>query len=398
MREIRLRDFSLYCVLRDLVLNVWVIVLCALTFGNAADLFFTNVYQNEYTSSVTLYVSMRDSTGTSYVNLSNACDMAEILSEVFESDIMREKTAQAMGYDQLPATISAEVPKNVNLLTVSATADTPMLAYQVAVAVMENHGQVSDYVFSNAVLDVLSQPELPAGPSNYVSFDQMIAYARYIGAAVAVLVILAFALLRDTVMTKAAVEDKLDAELFGVLPRERKNRTLKTFLLRTNRVLLITNPAMGFQYVESVRRIATRILHNARLKGNKVYLITSARENEGKSTVSANMALALAQSGKKVVLIDCDMRKPALYKIFDIKPKSFGELSDVLKGVKTAEDIAVNHSSGITLLLSQKNHHNAIERLGMDAMRQVIEWCRANYDIVPTRRSSSCSRMFPMPS
>ena len=50
-------------------------------------------------------------------------------------------------------------------------------------------------------------------------------------------------------------------------------------------------------------------------------MVTSIRENEGKSTITVNLALNLSRRGKKVMLIDCDMRRPAVAKIFDVEEK-----------------------------------------------------------------------------
>ena len=55
--------------------------------------------------------------------------------------------------------------------------------------------------------------------------------------------------------------------------------------------------------------------------GKKILLVTSVAENEGKSTISANLALALAKHGHKVAHVDLDLRKPSVYKIFEAFPK-----------------------------------------------------------------------------
>ncbi len=80
--------------------------------------------------------------------------------------------------------------------------------------------------------------------------------------------------------------------------------------------MLITNPARSFPYMESLKRIASGCAEDSTGEGEKVLLVTSVAENEGKSTLAANLALALSEEQNRVLLLDCDFRQPALYKIF----------------------------------------------------------------------------------
>ena len=89
-------------------------------------------------------------------------------------------------------------------------------------------------------------------------------------------------------------------------------------------------PVAGFHFTEEVCRLGTKLQYAAQKGGRKVILVTSVLENEGKSTVTANLALALAKGNKKVLLIDADMHKAAQYKLFQREPVR--ELADILQG------------------------------------------------------------------
>ena len=71
----------------------------------------------------------------------------------------------------------------------------------------------------------------------------------------------------------------------------------------------------------------------------KVILVTSALPQEGKTTVSANSAMVLAQKGSRVLLVDADLRRPGVGKALGIK--SSGGLSTILSGVEKVEDVIV---------------------------------------------------------
>ena len=128
--------------------------------------------------------------------------------------------------------------------------------------------------------------------------------------------------MRGTIKTEAAAVRRLKGTKLALVGHEVKNRTFRARLRNKNKAILITNPITTFGYVETFRKLAFRVQAEMKKNGQKVLLISSVEENEGKSTIASNIALAMAQTGKKVLLVDMDLRRPAIYKIFDIKGKS----------------------------------------------------------------------------
>jgi capsular exopolysaccharide synthesis family protein len=85
--------------------------------------------------------------------------------------------------------------------------------------------------------------------------------------------------------------------------------------------LLINRTLVSFRFVEGVLHVAHKLRHRMAKEGKKTLLITSVAENEGKTTLSANLALAMAKHGSKVALVDLDLRRPAIHKFFsETKP------------------------------------------------------------------------------
>lgn len=83
----------------------------------------------------------------------------------------------------------------------------------------------------------------------------------------------------------------------------------------------------SFRFVESIRKLRRRVEQH--MDGGKVLIVTSLLENEGKSTVAVNLALAMEQKGKRVLLIDCDLRKPACGMVLGQSKFTYG-LNDIL--------------------------------------------------------------------
>ena len=93
---------------------------------------------------------------------------------------------------------------------------------------------------------------------------------------------------------------------------------------------------------ESYRTLRTNIQYSSFDKEYRTIVVTSSEPGEGKTITSGNLALALAQSENKVLLIDCDMRKPSIHKNFRISNES--GLSELLLHKKTMEDVAFEYN------------------------------------------------------
>ena len=109
--------------------------------------------------------------------------------------------------------------------------------------------------------------------------------------------------------------------------------------------------------------------------------MTSAFPGEGKTTISANLAVTLAQTGSRVLLVGCDLRKPTLHTIFDY-PRSPG-LTEILVG--DADPEASIHSTGINRLdyiSSGAIPPNPAELLGSEKMRGLLAELRRRYDTI----------------
>ena len=103
----------------------------------------------------------------------------------------------------------------------------------------------------------------------------------------------------------------------ATLRHERKRGAL---LRNKKSALLISDPTCSFYYTETVHQLRAQVERAHEKDGRQVFLITSCAENEGKSTVAANLALSLAQKHQRVLLLDADLRKPAQSLIFSASP------------------------------------------------------------------------------
>lgn len=132
---------------------------------------------------------------------------------------------------------------------------------------------------------------------------------------------------------------------------------------------------------EAYRGIRTSLLFTSPDDPIKTMVVTSPGPQEGKSVTTINMALALAGAGKRVLLVDADMRKPRIHKAFGLK-NSFG-LSNIIGG---EDDIgrAINKTKAenLTVITSGPIPPNPSELLGAARMTRIIKLLRDRFDIV----------------
>ena len=131
---------------------------------------------------------------------------------------------------------------------------------------------------------------------------------------------------------------------------------------------------------ESYRTLRTNIQYSSFDKEYKVIVVTSSEPGEGKSTTAGNLAISLAQGEKKVLLIDCDLRKPSLHKKF--KVSNVVGLSDVLIGMETLEEAGNRYKKNLMVLTSGKVPPNPPEMLGSKAMATLLEELRDEFDYI----------------
>lgn len=132
---------------------------------------------------------------------------------------------------------------------------------------------------------------------------------------------------------------------------------------------------------EAYRTLRTNLQYTSLDRPLKTILVTSAVPGEGKTTIASNLAVAFAQSGKSVILVGADMRKPSVHQLFGL-PNRVG-LSTVLTGHVRFEDaLQKSRVAGLHVLSSGPIPPNPAELLGSQRMQEVLEALREKADIV----------------
>lgn len=131
---------------------------------------------------------------------------------------------------------------------------------------------------------------------------------------------------------------------------------------------------------EAYRSLRTSLLYSLVDDPPKLITITSPGPREGKSTTCANLGIVLAQAGKDVILLDCDLRRPVIHRVFEIENRR--GLVDVLASEGGIEDFWHEPARGLKVVASGPVPPNPAELLGSERFYKLMERLRRDFDYV----------------
>ncbi len=374
---------DLYSVLRDALRNLWVILLGALAVAMIVNMYVRSDYRNTYSTTATFVVTSRTST-TTYSNLSAANTMADSFTNILNSNLMKKRVTKELGLVDFSASTSASVIEGTNLLTLRVTADSPYNTYRITRSIMDNISSLTQYVSTDMVLDVLQEPAVPTGAdASFTGFGQS-ARAFVLAFLFLLAVFMYLSYRKLTIKSEKDLEVLLDAKSLGMLYYDGKYNSLGDFLKHRKKKYLITELTARFEFVERYKKIAAQVSGHARRSGAKAIVVTSYGEHEGKSSVSANLALSLAQQGYRVLLLDCDLRRPSQWKSFLAPNEKLSySLVDLLQGRASMDDVLRHDEKrGIYLMLTKENYPNSTDIVSLPLMKRLVEVSKTHFDYI----------------
>jgi succinoglycan biosynthesis transport protein ExoP len=165
------------------------------------------------------------------------------------------------------------------------------------------------------------------------------------------------------------MDEGLGIRVIGILPT-----------LSSRKALDPLHPIVA-QLTDSIDGVRTILMHDSTSKRRQVVLVTSAVAAEGRTTVASQLAASLARAGRRTLLIDGDLRRPALHALFDA-PLEDG-LCEVLRAeVDVADVIRPTHAEGLWLLTAGYCDVDAIHALATEQMQPVFDKLRTEYDFI----------------
>ena len=222
-------------------------------------------------------------------------------------------------------------------------------------------------------VETANKPTTPISPKPVQSALLAAAIGLFVTAGFAFLV----EFLDDTLKTPDDIKDLLDTPVIGFIGELKNNPKQGEDSLG---VFVAKNPRSPV--AEAFRSLRTNLEYSSVDDPARIILVTSSGESEGKSTVAANLAIVEAQSGKNVIIIDADMRRPKVHVQFN-KSNRRG-LSDVVTGKLRIEDVVKTYDQveNLSIITCGTIPPNPSELLGSERMSQTLKDLEERFDLV----------------
>jgi capsular exopolysaccharide synthesis family protein len=326
-----------------------------------------------YTASSQAYVRVGSGGGSvaeTSVGNNVASAKAAAYAPLTQSGLVADRVIAELGLDMSPAAVSGSISYDVApdtpRIQVFVTSTSPQQAKDIADAVVGATAEVASVIESGREGDAntvqlvpVTNAVVPTTPSS-PDVQKLLLIGLGAGAVLAYLVVMVRMRLDTRIRRPEDITQVTDLGLIGTIPRSRdlRHRLHSEDLLRG---------AVG----EALRHLRTNLMFADPDHAPRSFVVTSPQPAEGKSTVSALLARALALRGEPVVLVDGDLRRPMVGTLFDVA-SGIG-LTQVLSGaVPLDEAVARTDTPGLLVLPAGRIPHNPSEVVGSERMRDLI--------------------------
>lgn len=374
MEEINLKDFFNYY--KKYVL---IVVLCAVMFGIGITIYDKLFKTPKYTTSTTI-VLVKDANSdiTKQAETINQSDitlnqkLVATYRQIVKSKLVLEQVIDKLNlnysYEKLFNEIKVEALEETEIIKISVTDEDSKLCPNIANKVAEIFENEITKIYKLNNVSIIDKAVEDTSPSNNTFFRDFVLaiFLAVAGSSALIFVIYYF---DDTLRSTENVESELDMPLIGKIFKDKND----TELVVDKKPKAVTS--------ENIRTLRANLQFSSIDKELKTLLITSTIPGEGKSYISSNLAISFAQAGKKVLIIDCDLRKGRQHKIFKLNSRK--GLSNLLISDNSYKDyIAETKIENLYVIPRGVVPPNPSELLGSKKNVQLIEELKKHFDII----------------
>jgi capsular exopolysaccharide synthesis family protein len=367
------RDYLRILRKRALLIVVTVLVCAGATYGLSAST--TPVYQGTAKLLVVAKTDPRGGTTSAYEGALLSQQLVKSFAQIIESRVTAETALrldpQPFSPRQLQAKISAEPVIDTLLINVTVIDTDPRrarrLTNSVARAFIDNLPRLrKDSALQVSLVEPALTPLQPVRPRTRLNVGLGVLLGLLLGVGLAFL----REFLDRSVTTPEQLEQAVNAPVVGMIP---------PFKAHKQPVPVAEQPRTPA--AEAFRKLRTNFAFLGIDRESLCCVVTSPSASDGKSTVAANLAIALAQAGERVAVVDADLRKPSLHRLFRV-PQRVGTTTVLLDQAEVQDAIQDLGPNMPSVLTSGQLPPNPSELLGSRRMEELLTQLQVSYDVV----------------
>lgn len=307
-------------------------------------------------------------------NAETAEQMERTFPYILSSNALREYVKDHLGITRLPAA-RAEVINGTNVFTLRVRDTDPKRAADVLHAIIECYPAVSEYVLGPTKMILLDDSGVPTRPVASQRIPMAIAMGAALGFALWLAILMMLSALRNTVNDEDELKQLLSCPCLGALPAMKvvgKNASCP----------MVTQEHGQRGFADAMHLVQLHLETELKKSNHKVVLISSAVPSEGKTTTAANLAITMAQKGKRVLLIDCDLRSPSVARAFGIRNE--GGLLEFLDGSLSVKQLMKKTSVPNLYLITggKTKKANIADQISGERFGKVMEAVKRFFDYI----------------
>ncbi len=395
------QSYSIKDIIRLLLSHIWLIIVITVLGAGAAFGISKFLLPLQYSSHITMYVQSYTGiteNANSANNISNSKQLVNTYMEVLKDDAVMNAVAEKLSKQFEENVLSQNftindsgkiTPASIrSCLAISSVTDTSAVKVnataknaEVAAAICNDLTQVAPQYVEEAVgvgsintIDTAKVYNTPVAP-NTMKNTVIGAVAGFM---LIVLIIFLIDFFDNTIKDTDALGKKYNKAIIGDIQAFGDSKKKKD---ADDDYVKLTDKDTPFHIIESYKSIRTNLSFALSTVEKKTFVVSSANPGEGKSTTSANIAIAIAQSGSHVLLIDADMRKSVQHKIFELVNKK--GLSTAVSKMHTPDEcIQKNVMENLDVMTAGPIPPNPSELLASEMMEQMLNELSEKYDAI----------------
>lgn len=347
---------------------------------NLDDIQATTVFQNEDGESD---VSSTSVTGAA---INDARTMSTTYMETLKLRSFLTEVSEEIGgvysWGQIKNMMQVSSVNETEYVMVSVTAEDPKMAYRIAECICRKaQGKFSE-IFKGGeaiIVDKVIYPQYPDSKGGL----QNVCFSLVLGGMLGALIIILINLFDKRIRKSEEISNEYNISILGETMLSETGKKRKGRKKRINSEIdRIIDDTTDFDTVETYKAIRTNIMFSVpKHENGKVIVVTSASPGEGKTTTSINLALIFAQMGVRVLLVDCDLRKPRIHRYMGLK-RGVG-VSNIICGYTEAENaIHRNVRENLDVITAGDIPPNPAELFENQSFAGMIERLQNEYEYI----------------